>query len=423
MKGSKTLKSIFILAILVYTVIQAFKGGDFQIYMGAAELLKLGKNCYNVWIPLTGGNAGSYSYSPVFAMALIPFTFLPFPAAQIIWLLACLFFLYRIFKITTYYLDTSLFTSRQYQLWVLISVLLILRFLLNNFEMVQVTIFLVYCCMESLYQLQKGESLKSGLLLSLGIIVKIIPIIMIPYFLYRKEYKTTIIAVLGFIFFLLFPALIYGWEFNTLLITNWIEIINPTNTEFIMNQNVNGEGVHSLSALFSGYFSSAATREGFPFSRVLIELDASSIVKILNIARCLLIVFTLYFLQTLPFVKFKSNHHTFWEFSYILCITPLIFPHQQKYAFFLLMPSVVYISYFLIVTYRNKSLTKFKFRTSIAFLLVFFILSTLTTDGIIGNRLNDLSEYYKTITIGCFFLIPLLASCHPKQMILDSKNE
>ena len=50
------------IAALPYLIIRAYHGGDFSVYMGAAELLADHKNCYNVWITYKGFNMVTARY-------------------------------------------------------------------------------------------------------------------------------------------------------------------------------------------------------------------------------------------------------------------------------------------------------------------------------------------------------------------------
>lgn len=401
--------------VIAYCFIQAYAGGDFQIYMGAAELLREGKNCYNVWIYLGVDDYCGYSYSPLFAIFLIPFTFFPYPTAQVLWLFANLFFLYRLFKIIRWYLPLSSLTTKQYRLWVILSVILTSRFVLNNFEMVQMTIFLLYCCLEATYQLKNNKYILSGILISVGIIVKIMPIIMIPYFLYRKQIKPVIIAVVCLIVFLFLPVIIYGWEFNKLLLTDWWNIINFNNPELVYD---NGEGIHSLSGFITTYFTDAGKRD-ILYRSTIIVLQKDIFPIVLNGGRLFFICMTLYFLKFPPFIKSRTKLHTLWELSYIFCITPLIFPHQQKYAFFFIAPAILYVIYFLIFSYNRIVFSRNTNTLMWLLIVLYFILAILTTDGIIGRHLSYISQHYKTITVGTFLMIIVLSACHPKRLNPD----
>lgn len=409
----KIIKITIALLVILYCIKLGLKGGDFEIYMGAAELLKNGESCYNVWIHLGGDNYCGYSYSPIFAIFLIPFTYLPQYTTQVIWLLVNLVFLYRIFIIINWFLPISKLSVKAYKYWVLLALLLSVRFILHNFEMVQMTIFLLFICLEAIYQLEHKKHGFSGLLIATGIVIKIIPIVLIPYLIYRKQFKTVLIALVFVFLFLTMPALIYGWEFNSNLLMDWFNIINFNNPEFVLNQNKNGEGVHSLSGLFAGYFGNVNDTN---YPRNIMHLSKDSIALILNGTRLFFILFTFYFLRLPFFKKAESKLFTFWELSYIFCIIPLIFPNQQKYAFFFIVPAVFYLLFYLIIIYKNNIYAKNTFRILIGILILHFILSTLTTDGLIGKQLSNLTQYYKTITFGTFLLIVLLAICHPKKI-------
>ena len=152
---------------------------------------------------------------------------------------------------------------------------------------------------------------------------------------------------------MLFPILFFGWEFNNILISEWLNTIDPRKSTVTIEQNLLGEGIHSLSSFFPAFFTNIPSSVDSPISRVITNLSSEKISILLNLSRGFLIMLTLLFLKTLPFKKAKSNLHVIWELSYILLIVALIFPHQQKYAFFFMMPASSYILYFLI-SKKNK---------------------------------------------------------------------
>jgi len=400
--------------ILLYLYTLARNGGDFNVFLNASNALKNNSNIYNQWFNISDDNYGLYFYSPFFALILIPLTYLPFQIANLLWLILNLFFLYRIWVIVNSFFDFSLFNKKYYWFLQIVTFIFIVRFMLYNFGMIQMTIFLLYASLEGITLIMNKNKLSGSILIGLAANIKLLPILIIPYLFYRNQIKSGIYTVLFFVLLLFIPALFIGFDFNILLLKSWWLSINPANSIHTFGEVENGQ--HSLSALIPTLLME--TTGNLNFKRNILNLDKQYVSFILNIVRIILIVFTLYFLKTLPFKRTKSKLSVFWEISYIFLITPLLFPHQQKYAFFYILPAVFYVIYFLlynkISNYNDFSLLKSK----IVFFLILlvFMLTTLTTDGIIGRYLNNITQYYRFITYGTLFLIIPLSMCNPKYL-------
>ena len=81
---------IFVLCILVliFLIINACGNGDFKIFLEASKLIAAGKNPYHLWIFLSEGNYAYYFNSPLWAIILIPFNYLPPFVTNFVWLSA-----------------------------------------------------------------------------------------------------------------------------------------------------------------------------------------------------------------------------------------------------------------------------------------------------------------------------------------------
>jgi hypothetical protein len=84
----------------------------------------------------------------------------------------------------------------------------------------------------------------------------------------------------------------------------------------------------------------------------------------------------------------------------------------MKYAFALLLPAFSYL-FFYIMT-MEKGL---KYRFLISLMALVFVLTTISTDGIVGKQFYQYAQYYKLITWGTFVLIFTLAICPPPTKI------
>jgi len=143
------------------------------------------------------------------------------------------------------------------------------------------------------------------------------------------------------------------------------------------------------------------------YTRNLVDLDEGTSIIILNIIRLILIVGTLYFLKWPPFTKASSKILQLRELSYLMLLIPLIFPHQQKYAFALALPAMFYLSNFIVRGWYEENNFRWNLVTSLT--IISFILMTLSSDSFVGRDFNKITQHYKTITWGAVLLIPALA--------------
>jgi len=93
-----------------------------------------------------------------------------------------------------------------------------------------------------------------------------------------------------------------------------------------------------------------------------------------------------------------------------MLLTPLIAPHQGGYSFFYLLPAFSWVIYMSLVFLRDKKeagnnriLLKYKF--AISGLIISFLLTTITSDGIIGRHYSNIANHFHLQTIGALILI------------------
>lgn len=402
--------------ILAYLVKDALGNGDFKVFLEAAKLVSTGENPYDKWIYIKEGHSCLYFYSPLWALLLIPFSSLPNFVPNFIWLVFNVWCMYRIAKLLIYYIDTEFLSTRALQ-WILaLTFLLNLRFILYNFSLIQVTLFLVWGAMESLRFFRERNYWLGGMLLALVINIKILPIVLLPYLFYRREFKGFGITILFLILYLFVPFIFLGWDFNKELHASWWGTINPSNDEHLLET---GLGPHSLTALIPSLLT--PTTGEISQSRNLLSLSPERAIGISNCCRALLVVLTLFFLKRPAFSPARTRLHELRELGYLFLIIPLIFPHQQKYAFVFLIPAVFYVSYSMVELFDRKD-EKYRkhFNGLIILSIFFFVLTTLTTDGLIGQQLNQLSQHFKLVTYGTLVLVLILWKCKPE--ILTSRN-
>lgn len=384
-------------------LISANRQGDLFIYESGSRDIFAGKDAYCI----SYVDGFHYYYSVLFAILIYPFTFLPVYIGNLLWLLLNAFLLYRIGILLFRYFDFSILRQKQKILFIALSFLFSLRFVLSNFHNHQITICILYLAIEGLQLIFSGNKLAGALLIALGINIKILPVVLLPYLLYRREFKASFLIIVFYAAMLFLPGFILGFVQNNMLISSWWKLINPANT--IHNLDVDERSFRSLSTLLATLLvKNVPDKFALPMRRNIMDISYEHLVLVLNITRMLLISFSLYFFRTKPFKANLGNMHRFVEVSYLLLLVPLIFPHQQDYEFLFIMPAVTYIIYYLITKQNTLAVTKFRIIT------VCMILSYLLCNlSLLLGEFRQYYDHFKILTYGVLMIIPLLAVCYP----------
>ncbi len=383
--------------VLLFLLIESSKGKDFICYLDAAQKLLDKKNIYEP--PF---QSSRYLYHPLLATLLIPFLWLPQHLLIFIWnILNLLLFVRVVFLLQTYF-ELKL-ESRKLNTWMwILIVVCVVRFLEHNFLYGQMTVFLLWAMVEGTFLLNSKRDLPAGILVGFAAIIKMMPIILLPYLLFRKKFKAVGIALASGSIFFFVPVIVTGWNNFWEIIQYWVHTLQPNSAELRFdNQSFFPQNLSPLLFRF-------LTETNADYSINIFHLNYTDATVVVNIITLSLVFFTLFFLSTLPFRKAFSVKHELYELSYMLLICPLIFPHQQKYAFLLTMPAIGCLA-LLIFEKILKGERGVAFYFCVSVLLVNFILGTLTSDLFIGRRLSEITQHLKTITIGALLIIPALA--------------
>ncbi len=392
------------LLALAYILYEAGGKGDFFIFLSASDDLFRGENIYSK-IYLDGFH---YLYSQLFAILLKPFTLLPLYMAKALWLALNVFFLYRIIKIAASFFDLAAFSEKK-KLWFLLGSLIFgMYFIRSNFHHAQVTIFILWLALEGLRFVLEGKEIKGAALIALGINIKLLPAVLLPYLLWRRQFLAFACCVLFCALFLFLPAAFIGTKQNSFLLSEWWKVADPTSQINVID--VQERSFHSLSTLLPTLLMKKVPDQlALPARRNLADLSFETVSIILNITRFLLIFFTLYFMRSLPFREEKNKLKTFWEVSYILLLVPLIFPHQQFYAFLFCIPAAACVLHHL---FASKEVN-YLLAAGLALVFLCFNLAFLL------GQWKDYYEHFKVITWGAVLLIVLLAVCDPRKLLSE----
>jgi len=394
------LKPVFLkwfipLIAFIWLGVEAVGNGDFFIYCYAASCLEQGNDIYTR--TYLGGY--HYYYSVAFALVLKPLLSLPFYGLKFTWLalnLGAYLHLFYLLMKTSVVKQLSDFKQR---LFLLLLFLLTLRVLYENIHTSQITILLLWCSVYGVSLVLQQKNVVGGFLIGLAINIKLMPIVLLPYLLYRGYYKALVwvLLTIGGLFFL--PGLIVGMDYNMFLLARWWELINPTETRHVLDTDE--RSFHGLTTLLSTLLvEKVPDLYALPNRRHLMDVSLTTLSFVILTARLILVSLSLYFLGGTPFKK-RNDGFVAFEISYILMVVPLIFPHQQHYGFIFMAPAMACILF--VVVNQSDSFRSFRGVNA----LLIFVFLTFTLKLLLGE-FNRYYEHYKILTYGALLLVPLL---------------
>ncbi|MFN5795739.1 MAG: glycosyltransferase family 87 protein, partial [Bacteroidota bacterium] len=187
---------------LVLVFFDSTAKGDFEIFVEASKDLFNLKNIYTTFY----NHYFHYYYSVLFAVIIYPFTFLNFYFVKVIWMICNYIFTYRILKNGAFFLNLRDEDNKAKFIVLFVSFLLVFALWHRNIALAQVTIFVLFLMLESFTLILKNHVLLPALLLAFGIDFKIMPIVCLPYLLYRGYNKVVFTSLIFLLTSLLLPS-------------------------------------------------------------------------------------------------------------------------------------------------------------------------------------------------------------------------
>lgn len=223
------------------------------------------------------------------------------------------------------------------------------------------------------YELRNKNPLFAGALIAAAIVFKIYPSFIFCFFIWNKNWRTVLYGVLFTIFLYAgVPILVNGYSNGLILLKNQYTVLNHFGTHWPLNSTM----FQNLTATLMRFFPSIQTKQ------------------------ILLPSFLIIFAALLPsFLKKRTNIKEAFSlkiFFLILALTPILTPVSWYNMALFYTPVIAYTTSLSII--KKDKLT--------ATLLSFYILLfCLTTPDILGNRINDLLEYYAIPFLGVSLML------------------
>lgn len=388
---------VIALLTLVYCFIESYGEGDLYIYLQGALVLDQGGNIYTE--KFIHGQY-HYYYSVIFAYLLIPFYTLPFFGVKFCWLVLNAFLYWHLFYLLMNSAMVKSLPEKRAKLFLILLFIFSLRFLHENIHTSQITILIFWCCVFGLYLIETERPGWGSLILALGINIKLLPLVFLPYLLYRKRYKALFFAVDWLLILAFLPSILIGHNYNKVLLESWWDLVNPSNPQHVLD--VAERSFHGLSTLLATLLvAEVPDKFALDIRRNIMNIDIDTLHQVLTIVRLVLIGLVVFIIKDLPFRVARTSWQKCLEVSYILLLIPLIFPHQQHYAFLFAVPAYGMVLYEIIAHG-----IKHPFRKPAAWLLT--VVYLLCNSKLILGEFNHYYEHYKILTYGALVLVAMM---------------
>lgn len=316
---------------------------DLNIFYLAATELRDGGNPYDgphmdgLW----------YYYSPLFATLLIPFTYFPIPVLKVVWMALGFALINRNYVLLGRFLPV---TRDQRGLIYLIGLgIICYHVLFMNLLYGQMTILMLWCCLESLWQWRQSRNWKSAWSLAAGINIKVLPIFLLWFYFLKAEFRLLVRIALTLAVLMLLPYILFPDLFHNSIMADWLSLLNPLRKEHV---NTIGEGGFiDFASIITKYFSGNRI-PGEP-DHTLSIWSTATIFKVQMAARLTIILLSAYVVRKLLPARLSGDMNTLAGAAFILACIPVAFPHQRDYSVMLCVPAIALMLHqYIIQGYR-----------------------------------------------------------------------
>lgn len=341
-----------------------------------------------------------YTYPPVFAFFMIPFVPLPMGLRNVLWyaiLVGATVASFRLCERLTLRTLPAPLQGNELRAFRILALLLSLKFILSVFENQAYDVVVLLCVLVGLEGLTAGKDFRASAGFALGAALKATPLLFLPYLLLRRSWKPFLYCVVLYAGLSLLPDVFFtpkgassgyfgawlqeiaGGAFLKKAGTQWWEGVN------ILNQALRTP-VYRLTL-------AAGAQNHFPAIIFAVHLA-----YILAVAALLVLS-----------ARIEKPHAL--DGSVLVVSMLLLSPMSSKSHFVVLMLPYAVSAAYLVAEPRLR-------RVGGILLGASFALNTLTSRGIIGDRLSTLALSAGCVAIGTLILLFFMG-----YVILDRRNQ
>ena len=197
---------------------------DFEVYYTAGQSLLYGQtsdgergrtDLYSE--DFASGKIMDYRYPPFFLVALIPLWMLPAKSAAFVWVLLSALSIIA----CTLILNSAKPIDKHKVAVRVITVLIVAQYFVMVVHYGNAHLIAISLLFAALFFYLRKKLPLAGLLMALAITIKLTPLIILPYFVLKKQWRLLALTVLFLLVINLIPSFYFGFAKNTELLKTW----------------------------------------------------------------------------------------------------------------------------------------------------------------------------------------------------------
>ncbi len=311
-KGARWFALLPVLYLVLLFINHRFQLSDFNVYYGAADALMNGEQVYG---KAFGLSSGFYKYSPEILVPFLPFALLKYDVAAVLFYLintGIILLLLNEFKQTFF---KSYKWGKEVWFFLIVTVLFFGDQLERELFLGNVNALLLLLTLWAVRSIENKQHAKAGLIYAVVLCFKIHFLILLLYFILKKEWKVLLYTIVGLIGMAITLFICVPNRF-VVLHTQWLKAVQAHNVQLDHSPNT--------IYFFIQKILSSVHMSVIPIAAVLIGLGIAGVAYLTFIWKKIGMGFqskeALVLLALIPVLTHTDTEHFLWAMPFFLMI-------------------------------------------------------------------------------------------------------
>lgn len=192
---------------------------DLSVYTAAGRAVLEGADIYEV----TNPRGWNYTTPPLLAIVMAPLAMLPMFWASLMWYVLSVAMVLTAVRMCARAVSAAGAEGTNSFALCVVPPLLVMWLILSALAHGQTSILMLWLVIAALYYDGKGRGILSGVCLAGAALVKVFPVLLLGYFVWRGKWRVVSACLVALMLGLfVVPAAVFGWEGNIRHLSKWI---------------------------------------------------------------------------------------------------------------------------------------------------------------------------------------------------------